>query len=207
MTDPQTPAGPDNTPAEDAIPAAAPEAPAAPEVPAADVPAAPAAPEAPEGPVAPEAPAAPEAPVAPEAVAAAAPVAAPAPAPAPEPAYAAAPPAYAAAPPAYGAPAPTASEPGKVLGIVSLVVVFFFSLVGLILGYVARSQSKAAGLPNTPAKIAIILGWVFIALSIIAGIVATIFFISVAGNVVNELCSGMDPGVYELTDGTTITCP
>ena len=63
------------------------------------------------------------------------------------------------------APAPTPAAapvvPGKTLGIVALIVAFFFSVVGLILGIVARNQSKAAGVPNTPATVAIILGIVF----------------------------------------------
>jgi hypothetical protein len=65
------------------------------------------------------------------------------------------------------APAPAPAVPGKTLGIVALIVAFFFSVVGLILGIVARNQSKAAGVENTPAKIAIILGIVFTVLSII----------------------------------------
>ncbi len=77
-------------------------------------------------------------------------------------------PQYQPAPPAYNA-AP-AEDPGKTLGIVALVAVFFISLLGLILGYVARSQSTKAGFQNTPAKVAIILGWIFIALSILGTI-------------------------------------
>ncbi|MBD3943641.1 hypothetical protein IF188_18270, partial [Microbacterium sp. NEAU-LLC] len=116
-------------------------------------------------------------------------------------------PGYAAAPPApYGAAAPGAPVPGKTLGIVALVVVFFASLIGLILGYVARSQSKAAGVPNTPAKVAIILGWVFIGLTIIAGIILAITIPIMVMNAHNALCEGLDPGTYPLTDGTYITC-
>lgn len=113
-------------------------------------------------------------------------------------------PAYAAPPaPAY-AGTPT-TFPGKTLGIVALVVVFFFSLLGLILGYVARSQSKSAGMPNTPAKVAIILGWVFLALSIIGGIILT--FVAIAGfGVVADTCARLGNGVWTLDNGTTITC-
>lgn len=65
------------------------------------------------------------------------------------------------------APTPAPVVPGKTLGIVALIVTFFFSIVGLILGIVARNQSKAAGVENTPAKVAIILGIIFTVLSII----------------------------------------
>ncbi len=128
--------------------------------------------------------------------------------PAPEAAPAYAPPAYQAAPayqapPAYGG-APGAPVPGKTLGIVALVVVFFASLVGLILGYVAKSQSKKAGVPNTPATVAIILGWIFLVLTII-GVIIFFVFLGVGLNAYNELCSELGSGVYE-SNGTTITC-
>jgi len=64
-------------------------------------------------------------------------------------------------------PASAPVVPGKTLGIVALIVTFFFSVVGLILGIVARNQSKAAGVENTPAKVAIILGIIFTVLSVI----------------------------------------
>ncbi|MDN3495550.1 DUF4190 domain-containing protein [Planococcus sp. APC 4015] len=114
-------------------------------------------------------------------------------------------PAYSSAPPAeYGSPA--AGEPGKTMGIVALIAVFFISILGLVLGYVARSQSKKAGIPNTPAKIAIILGWIFIVLQIIGAIIAIVLFATLAASGTDLLCEGMPPGVYELTDGGTITC-
>ncbi|WP_164743408.1 DUF4190 domain-containing protein [Microbacterium sulfonylureivorans] len=131
-----------------------------------------------------------------------------APAPDAPPAYGTAP-AYGAAPtygaaPAYGAPA--AVDPGKTMGIVALVAVFFISILGLILGYVARSQSKKAGFSNTPAKIAIILGWIFLVLSIIAVIALIVIAFAAAGSIA-ELCRGMDPGVYTTDTGVTVTCP
>ncbi|GAA1694476.1 hypothetical protein GCM10009808_09460 [Microbacterium sediminicola] len=67
---------------------------------------------------------------------------------------------------AYASPAPTPPEPGKALGIVALVAVFFFSVVGLILGIVAQSMSKKNGVTNTPAKIAVILGVIFLAIQV-----------------------------------------
>ncbi|MFT4213492.1 MAG: DUF4190 domain-containing protein, partial [Microbacterium sp.] len=135
----------------------------------------------------------------------------------PAPAYGAAPaaPAYGAAPaaPAYGA-APAApgyggqhaeSVPGKTLGIVALIVTFFASAVGLILGYVAASQSKKAGVPNTPAKVAIILGWIFTAFAIVIGIVIIAIAVSVAGQMA-AACAEYGPGEWLLENGTFITC-
>ncbi|KZE90142.1 DUF4190 domain-containing protein [Microbacterium sp. TNHR37B] len=120
-------------------------------------------------------------------------------------------PAYNAPPaaPAYNAggyPGPDAPVPGKTLGIVALVVVFFASVIGLILGYVARSQSKTAGVENTPAKVAIILGWIFTALYIIGFIVVGIL-IAMGVGIWQNACADLGSGVWELTDGTTVTCP
>lgn len=124
--------------------------------------------------------------------------------PAAPPAYPAAPPAYPAAP-GYAAPAATGSDPGKVLGIVALVVVFFFSLIGLILGYVARSQSKKAGVSNTPAKVAIILGWIFLVVGIIVGIIVTVVAVNAAATLA-QACLQLGPGQHVLSNGVTITC-
>jgi hypothetical protein len=98
------------------------------------------------------------------------------------------------------APAPAASD-GKTLGIVALIVSFFFSLIGIILGFVARGQSKRAGVSNTPATIAIILGFVFL----IGGIIIGIVLIGSGAALVNA-CAGLEPGTYTLDNGTTLTC-
>jgi len=74
-------------------------------------------------------------------------------------------------------------------------------VIGIILGFVARSQSKSAGLKNTPATIAIVLGFVFFALTIIS----IILFIATAGSLL-ATCAGLEPGTYVLDDGRTLTC-
>tara|TARA_R110002020_G_scaffold199441_2_gene400868 strand:- start:144 stop:425 length:282 start_codon:yes stop_codon:yes gene_type:complete len=78
----------------------------------------------------------------------------------------------------YAQPAPPVqqAEPGKTMGIIALVAVFFISLLGLILGLIAQSQSKAAGLPNTPAKVAVILGIIFLVLQIVGSVVGFLLF-------------------------------
>lgn len=120
-------------------------------------------------------------------------------------AYATPQPAYTQAPPPAYAPPASGSEPGKGLGIAALVIVFFFSLVGLILGYVARSQSKKAGVKNTPATVAIVLGWIFLVLGIIFGVLAALFFIPAAAELART-CLELGPGVHTLSNGVTITC-
>ena len=104
-----------------------------------------------------------------------------APEPAPQPAYQ----------PAAGAPT---TYPGKTLGIVGLIVSFFFAIVGLILSAVALSQSKKAGFKNTPAKVGLILGIVFSVLGIIFWIFWGALFIAVLQN-----CPEVSPGVYSCT--------
>ena len=64
------------------------------------------------------------------------------------------------------APAGT-DYPGKTLGIVGLILVFFTNIIGLIVSAIALNQSKQAGYKNTPAKVGVILGIVFVALGVL----------------------------------------
>ena len=98
-------------------------------------------------------------------------------------------------------PAAPAASDGKTLGIVALIAAFFISLLGIILGFIARGQSKRAGVKNTPATVAIVLGFVFLVIGIISISVA----IAGAGALINA-CAGLEPGQYTLDNGTTLTC-
>ena len=69
------------------------------------------------------------------------------------------------------APGPAPVADGKTLGIVGLVLAFVFPLAGIIVSVIAKNQSKAAGVENTPAKIGLILSIIFLILGIIIGIV------------------------------------
>jgi len=108
------------------------------------------------------------------------------------------PPAQSAAAPVP--PPPGADYPGRTLGIIGLVLVFVFTLVGFILSLVANSQSKRAGYKNTPAKVGVILGAIFLAFWVIGAIV----FGVVIGNVIAQ-CAELGPGVHEV-NGMTYTC-
>ena len=129
----------------------------------------------------------------------------PVPQPTPAPAYAA------GTPGAPVPPAPGADYPGKTLGIVGVVLSIlgffsggFLSIVGLILGAVANGQSKAAGLKNGPAKVAIILG----VISLVLGLILFIVAIAVAIPFFTQLaatCAELGPGVHEV-NGVTYTC-
>ena len=97
-------------------------------------------------------------------------------------------------------PAPVASD-GKTLGIVALIVTFFISLLGIILGFIARGQSKRAGVSNGPATAAIVLGFIFLIGTIIAIVVSVV----TAGALLAQ-CGDLGPGVHELDNGVTVTC-
>ena len=106
-------------------------------------------------------------------------------------------------PPAPAAPAYAATPaavPGKTLGIVALVLSFFFQLIALILGIVALSQSRKAGAKNTPALVAIILSIVFgiIWIVTVGGLIA-------AGGALLAQCQDLGPGVHVI-EGVTYTC-
>ncbi|WP_150952511.1 DUF4190 domain-containing protein [Microbacterium testaceum] len=97
-------------------------------------------------------------------------------------------------------PATTTSIPGRTLGIIALVVAFPANLIGLILGIVALVKSRKAGVRNGPAVAAIIVGAVFLILSIVVMVV-------VVGGATAALgqCAELGPGTYEIA-GQTITC-
>ena len=102
------------------------------------------------------------------------------------------------APAPMSAPAPSN---GKTLGVVALVVAFFFSVIGIILGFVAKAQSKRAGIKNTPATVAIVLGFIFLVIGIIIAVAVGGGIGALAGQ-----CAEYGPGVHELPNGVTLTC-
>ena len=110
---------------------------------------------------------------------------------------------YSAPPPANpdsALPAAQASD-GKTLGIVALVLAFVAQLLGLILGIVARKQSKKAGVSNTPATVAIVLSVVFMVLGLLIAVPLLI-----GGGFLFGQCAEYGPGVHTLPNGVTLTC-
>lgn len=106
-------------------------------------------------------------------------------------------------PPAPAAPAYAAapvSPPGKTLGIVALILAFFFQLIAFILGLVAMSQSRKVGAKNTPALVAVILSIVFglIWILVVGGALA-------GAATLLQQCGDLGPGVHEV-GGVTYTC-
>jgi heme/copper-type cytochrome/quinol oxidase subunit 2 len=108
------------------------------------------------------------------------------------------------APPPAAAPAPTNENPGGTLGIVALILAIFFSIVGAIIGFVARSKSKRAGFGNGPAVAAIIIGLVLFVIQIVVVIALVVGGIA-AFNVIKAECNELGSGVHHV-NGVTYTC-
>ncbi len=67
-------------------------------------------------------------------------------------------------------------NPGQTLGIVSIVMIFVFPLLGIIFGAMSRSKSKAAHMPSGLGTAGLIIN---IIVTVIGFIVATLFFVFV----------------------------
>jgi len=106
----------------------------------------------------------------------------------------------------YQAPA---QKPGKVMGIVGLVLscLFFIpyaSVAGLILSIVGLVQSRKAKESNGPALAGIIIGAVVLAITVIATIFLFAFAAGAVFDVV-EVCQEYGPGTH-FVDGMTYEC-
>uniref|UniRef100_UPI0025BBDB5E septum formation family protein n=1 Tax=Herbiconiux sp. TaxID=1871186 RepID=UPI0025BBDB5E len=73
---------------------------------------------------------------------------------------------------------PGADFPGRTLGIIGLILAFVATIVGIIVSAIALSQSRAAGLRNTPALIGVIAGSALTAVGLVIGLVAVILGIT-----------------------------
>jgi hypothetical protein len=101
------------------------------------------------------------------------------------------------------AAAPVASD-GKTLGIVGLILAFVFSLAGLIVSLMARSQSKKAGVPNTPATVGIVISIIGLVLGLIWIIVFAVGGVALFGGLA-QVCAEYGPGVWDV-NGVEYTC-
>lgn len=99
------------------------------------------------------------------------------------------------------AAAPAGENPGKTLGILSLVFSLLgLGLVGLILGIVGLKKSKTAGMGNGLAIAGLIIG--------IINIIVVSIFIALAifgGSKLVEKCRELGPGTH-VENGVTYTC-
>lgn len=105
----------------------------------------------------------------------------------------------------HSAPKPTA-DPGMTMGIIALVLsIIGLHLVGIIVGFVALSQSKKVGKSNGFALAGVIVGAVLFVISLV------VIGLAIAGGAaffgwLTEACRDLGPGVWEV-DGITYSCP
>ena len=104
--------------------------------------------------------------------------------------------------PVYGQPyiPQPATDPGRTLGIVGLILAPFAGLIGLIVSLVALRRSKRAGFSNVPALLGTIVG----ALATLA-ILATIVVGGLAIGGAVDTCRDLGPGQH-VVNGVTYTC-
>jgi hypothetical protein len=107
--------------------------------------------------------------------------------------------------PAAPQPAAPAENPGKTLGIVGLILAFFFQLPALIVSIIGLNKSKKAGFKNGPALAGIILSIVFGIGWIIGTIVLVAGLATIGADPEGFLCDQVGTGTYEV-EGETIVC-
>lgn len=91
-------------------------------------------------------------------------------------------------------------DPGKVLGIVAVVVSLGAGIIGIVLGVLAYRRSRAASFTGGFGMAAMILGTITTVL-----LVLQLTLLS-NGWGVGGACDGREPGIHELDNGTKISC-
>lgn len=98
-------------------------------------------------------------------------------------------------------PAYQAENPGQTLGIISIVLSFIgFSLIGAILGFVSRNQSKKVNAPTTLGTIGAVIGLVFTVITVLVCLLVLFIILVAAANPTSSRSS--DPSSY-LFDNST----
>lgn len=104
--------------------------------------------------------------------------------------------------PSAPAPTPTTVNPGRGLGIASLVVSLVGAgLIGLILGIIGLKKSQKAGQKNGMAIAGIVIG----AVNIVVATIITITLVAAAAVLVNT-CKDLGSGTH-IVNGASVTCP
>lgn len=95
------------------------------------------------------------------------------------------------------------------MGLIVSIAGFFIvpllgSIAGLIISIIARNQSKAASVPNGPAKAGVIVSIIGIVLSVI-WITIVIIAVVVGASALIATCGDLGPGEH-IVNGVTVTC-
>ncbi|TXK52689.1 DUF4190 domain-containing protein [Salinibacterium sp. dk5596] len=91
-------------------------------------------------------------------------------------------------------------DPGKVLGIVGIVIALGVGIVGIVLGLLSYRKSRAVGYGGGFGMTAMIVG------AVTTVLLGTQLFLMASGMGIGGACDGRKAGVYELDNGTTISC-
>ncbi|MDQ5932593.1 MAG: hypothetical protein QG649_678 [Patescibacteria group bacterium] len=105
--------------------------------------------------------------------------------------------AYAPAPVAPAGVGAPAEDPGKTMGIVGIILVFFFAPAAIVLGMLSRNKSKAAGHSTTLGTVSLIGGIVMTVL----GIISTIAFFALVSAGLNSISTS---GSISTENDTTV---
>jgi hypothetical protein len=103
-------------------------------------------------------------------------------------------------------PSPVSSndDPGRTLGILSLIFAFILPIIGIIVGIVGLRKSKAAGYKNNVALAGLIISFITTVLILVTMAIA----VPTAINAIQEMnrkCSELGPGTHQVGN-TTYTC-
>lgn len=97
-------------------------------------------------------------------------------------------------------PQVSVSDPGEVYGIMSIVMIFVLTPVGIILGYMGKKRSRAAGHSGTLSQVGLVLS-----------IIATLLWVAIIALAIYaytseyQQCQDLGPGTHEI-NGYEVDC-
>ena len=108
---------------------------------------------------------------------------------------------YQPVPPVY---AQQQDNPGQVFGILSIVMIFVFPLLGIVFGALSRSKSKAANMPTGLGTAGLIVNIIITVIStLVVGLFILLAIIGAAAS--TDTATDSDSSVFESTVSTTST--
>jgi hypothetical protein len=93
------------------------------------------------------------------------------------------------------------ADPGRVLGIIGLVLAFVVSIAGIVVSAIALQESRRAGHSNGFAMAGLILSIVFTVIGLAVAVIAVFAVIATL-----QQCAALGPGMHQLGNGLTFTC-
>lgn len=103
-------------------------------------------------------------------------------------------------------PIPGQDDPGKVLGIIGIILAFFVSIVGLVISIISRKRSINAGFSGTLGTVGIVLNSVFTAIGVLV-FGFFVFVILIAYQSLNEKAKEASSRSQQYEQSRTATDP